>query len=370
MPSKDIRQGNQTRLYQFRQGNFSTLLSATQSVASFSALDLPSVAFGPHCQLAPEFKSRDTVSNLNSDGFFAHSQWKELPPRRYPMLSNKVKEIMTREVITAETSSTVIDVMELMAVKNVAAVVITEKQTPVGIFTEQDVLKRVMQKRLDPKVTRIKTVMTTPVRAVSEKVSIVDMLGRMYKGKFRHLLIRGEKSVMVGVVSMRDVLKFAVDLGRGLPETQTIGSIMSRELVTVEADQLVDEVIKTMNKEKTDCVIVLSNGSSKGIFTERDLLRRVAVKSIDTRKAVVKDVMTPELVTMAESALVGEVLAEMYKDDFRNMPIRGDREDLVGIVAMGDVLKYAKALDVDENVRKAWKEIEDYWDSDEHYTPG
>jgi hypothetical protein len=37
---------------------------------------------------------------------------------------------------------------------------------------------------------------------------------------------------------------------------------------------------------------------------------------------------------------------------------------------MGDVLKYAKALDVDEEVQKTWKEIEEFWDSEDYYTPG
>jgi hypothetical protein len=60
----------------------------------------------------------------------------------------------------------------------------------------------------------------------------------------------------------------------------------------------------------------------------------------------------------------------MYKGDFRHMPIQGERGNLVGIVSMGDVLKYAKALDVDESVRRAWEEIEEFWNSEEHYTPG
>ncbi len=59
------------------------------------------------------------------------------------MLSNKVKEIMTRDVVTAEASSTISDVMD-MAANNVGRVIITEKQVPVGIFTERDVLKLVM----------------------------------------------------------------------------------------------------------------------------------------------------------------------------------------------------------------------------------
>ena len=84
----------------------------------------------------------------------------------------------------------------------------------------------------------------------------------------------------------------------------------------------------------------------------------------------VKEIMTADPVTMAHSSLIRNVLAEMYKCGFQNMPIQGDGRDLVGIVSMGDVLKYAKALDVDENVRKAWKEIEEFRESDEHYTPG
>ncbi len=286
------------------------------------------------------------------------------------MLSNNVKEIMTREVITAGASSTIFDVMEIKVAKKVGAVVITDNRVPVGIFTEQDVLNRVMNKKLDSKKTGIRRVMTVPIHAVRQETHILEALGKMYKGKFRHLLIRGDKGVMVGMVSMRDILKFAVELGQALVETQTIGSIMSTNLITVDASQSIMETIKIMSKEDTGCVIVLSDGEAKGIFTERDVLKRVAIKHVDARKTPIREVMTVDFVTAAHSALIGEVLAEMNKRGFRNMPIRADRGDLVGIVSMGNVLQYAKALDVGEIVRKAWKEIEEFWESAEHYTPG
>lgn len=286
------------------------------------------------------------------------------------MLSNKVREIMTTRVITAGASSTIFDVMEMMAAKDVGRVVITENQVPVGIFTEKDVLRRVMNKKVDPKKTGIKRVMTAPIRAVRQETHIIEALGKMYKAKFRHLLVRREKGAIVGMVSMRRILKLAVELGQGLTESRNIGSIMSRDLVTVDTSQSIYETIETMIKEDTGCVIVLSGSEPKGIFTERDVLKRVAVKNIDTRKTPIQEVMSSDLVTAPHSALIGEVLADMYKGDFRNMPILGERGDLVGIVSMGDVLQYAKALDVDESVRKAWKEIEEFWDSEEHYTPG
>ena len=286
------------------------------------------------------------------------------------MLSNKVSEIMTAGVITSPASSTIFDVMKLMAARKVGAVVITDGQTPAGIFTEYDVVRRVMNKKWDPRKTGIKRAMTSPVRAVPQDTHIIEALGKMYHGRFRHLLIRGEKGAMVGMVSMRDILKLAVKLGQGLTETQTIGSLMSKNIVTVDASQSIHHTVETMVEENTGCIVVLSGGKPKGIFTERDIVKRVAISDVDTKKTPIQEVMTAPIVIMSHSALVGEVLAEMHRRDFRNMPIRGNKEELAGLVSMGDVLKYARALDIDDSVHKAWKEVEEFWESEEHYTPG
>lgn len=286
------------------------------------------------------------------------------------MLTNKVSEIMTPEVITAEVSRSIQDVMETMTAKNVGCVVLTDKQVPAGIFTERDVLKRVMNKKLDLKKTGIQEVMSAPIFAVDEETHIVDALGKMYQKKFRHLLIHGKERAIVGMVSMRDILKLAVKLGQGLKDSRTIGSILSGRPVTVNVSQPIYETIEIMVQKNNTGVVVQDKGEPKGIFTERDVLKRVATKHIDTRKTPVKEVMTADFESASHSALVGEILAEMYQKGFRNLPILGDKGELVGVVSMGDVLKYAKALDVDEAVRKSWKEVEEFWDSDEHYTPG
>jgi len=55
---------------------------------------------------------------------------------------------------------------------------------------------------------------------------------------------------------------------------------------------------------------------------------------------------------------------------FRHMVILDEKGTLAGVISMRDILKFAKALDVDESVRSTWKEIEQFWESDEHYTPG
>jgi CBS domain-containing protein len=286
------------------------------------------------------------------------------------MLSTKISEIMTPNVIMAESSTTIFAVMESMANNNVGGLVINEKQTPVGIFTEQDVLKRVMNRQLDLKKTSVKLVMTTPIRAVGRDTHIVEALGKMYRSKFRHLPVRGEKNAIVGMVSMRDILKLAVELGRNLADTQTIGSVISGNATTVDGSQSVHETIEIMIRQDRGCVIVTKDGRPQGIFTERDVLKRVAVKGVEPHRTPIKQVMTSNWLSMPGSALVGEVLGEMHRRDFRNMPILGERGELVGIVSMADVLHYARGLDIDETVRKTWKEIAEFWESEDQYTPG
>lgn len=286
------------------------------------------------------------------------------------MVTNKVREIMTGEVTTADASSTVFEVMRIMVARKVGRAVIIENGMPVGIFTDHDLLRRVALRRFDPKKTSIRKVMTTPVRWVKEDAHIVEVLGKMYRAGIRHMLVRGERGEMKGLVSMRRIFKLAVELGRDLPEARTVGSIVTRGVVTVDAARSVQDAVKAMVRKDTCAVVVCVGGKPKGIFTSRDLLNRVAVRGLRMKTVPVAKVMTRNPLMMPRSALVSEVLSRMYERNFRHMPILDEEGALIGMVTMADILKYAKGLDVDESVRKTWKEIEEFWKAEEQYTPG
>jgi signal-transduction protein with cAMP-binding, CBS, and nucleotidyltransferase domain len=286
------------------------------------------------------------------------------------VLSNKVSEIMTTNLTTAAVASPVHEVLAMMVAADVGRVIITDKEVPVGIFTEKDVMKRVVNENIDPRKLRIKEVMTRPIRAVREETHIVEALGKMYKGKYRHLLVRGRRGKIVGIVSMRRILGLAVELGQGMSETKTLGSLVSGGALSVDESSSVYEAIDRMIQKGVASIVVSASGRPNGIFTERDVLKRVAVKEIDTKRTPVKQVMTTPLVTMANTALIGEALTEMYKRDIRNMPVTGTAGELIGIVTMPDILQYAAAFNIDEKVRQTWKEVQEYYDSEDQYTPG
>ena len=286
------------------------------------------------------------------------------------MLSNKVSEIMKTQLTTASVTHPIFDVMEMMASADIGRVIITDDQVPVGIFTEKDVVTRVVNKAIDPKKTPISGVMTSPIRAVREETHIVEAFGKMFKGKFRHLLVRGRRGKIVGIVSMRRILGLAVELGQGLSDTRTLGDIMSAGVTSVDVSMSVFNTVDLMVRKGVPAVVVIESGEPRGIFTERDVLKRVATKQLDAQATAIRDVMTSPLVTMPSTTSIGAALAEMYRRDIRNMPVSREGGELIGIVSMPEVSQYAHAFDIDEKVRNTWKEVAEYYDSEDQYTPG
>jgi CBS domain-containing protein len=286
------------------------------------------------------------------------------------VLSNKVSEIMTTNLTTASVASSIQEVLEMMVAADVGRIIVTNKEVPVGIFTEKDVMKRVVNKNSDPRKSLIKEVMTSPIRTVREETHIVEAFGKMYRGKYRHLLVRGKRGKIVGIVSMRRILGLAVELGQGMSETKTLGSLVSGGALSVDESSSVYETIDLMIQRGVASIVVSAVGKPRGIFTERDVLKRVAAKGIDTKKTQVEQVMTSPLVTMADTALIGEALTEMYRRDIRNMPVIEPGGELMGIVSMPDILQYAAAFNIDERIRQTWKEVQEYYDSEDQYTPG
>ncbi len=286
------------------------------------------------------------------------------------MLSNRVSEIMTTHLTKAPVTASIFQVMEMMVTEDVGRIIITDDDVPVGIFTEKDVIKRVVNPKIDARQSAVKKVMTTPIRAVREETHIVDAFGKMYRGKYRHLLVRGRRGKIIGIVSMRRILNLAVELGQGLSETKTLGDIATPTLTTVDQSATVQEAIELMNTQGVTAVIVTAAGKPSGIFTERDVLKRVATKEINVKETPIKQVMTAPIITMPRTALIGDVLAEMYHRDIRNMPVKGDEEELTGLVSMPEILQFARAFNIDEQVRRSWKEVAEYLDTEDQYTPG
>ena len=113
--------------------------------------------------------------------------------------------IENQEVVSAPGSMTVRDVARLMKERRVGAVMIVEDGKLAGVFTERDVLFRVIAEDGDVRATRLADVMTRNPQTIHPDRPFPDALHLMYEGGFRHVPVV-EDGRPVGVISARDAL--------------------------------------------------------------------------------------------------------------------------------------------------------------------
>ena len=120
----------------------------------------------------------------------------------------KIAQVMPA-VVAPE--ATVLEAVERMAEHGVGGVAVVENDELVGIFTERDVMLRVVLRLRDPKTTPVRDVMTSPVETASDDMPEEDALVYMVERHVRHLPIVGSDGRLKSILSIRNVLEHRVD---------------------------------------------------------------------------------------------------------------------------------------------------------------
>ena len=123
----------------------------------------------------------------------------------------ELSRIAGRRLISTSPRATVQEVCELMGKEKVGAIVVLDEGVLVGIISERDVVTRVAARRRDPASTPVSEVMTTPVRTVTEQVSVHASLELMHRGGFRHLPLVDSAGKVIGMLSVRDLLRHRIE---------------------------------------------------------------------------------------------------------------------------------------------------------------
>jgi len=103
--------------------------------------------------------------------------------------------------------ASVLDAVAVMARDHVGAVAVVDKGELTGIFTERDVMLRVVNKQRDAAGTVVRDVMTTEVKAVTEATAFEEATAVMLLGHLRHLPILGDDGRLLGLLSIRALLE-------------------------------------------------------------------------------------------------------------------------------------------------------------------
>jgi CBS domain-containing protein len=125
------------------------------------------------------------------------------------MMNTRIRDILRRkgeDVYSVGPLATVIDAVNTMNDHHVGSVLVCEGGDPVGVFSERDVLVRVVAAHRDPRQTLVRDVMTTRLYTASPDDTLLEVMRLMTDRRCRHVpVMEGER--LIGLVSIGDLTK-------------------------------------------------------------------------------------------------------------------------------------------------------------------
>lgn len=119
----------------------------------------------------------------------------------------------------------------------------------------------------------------------------------------------------------------------------TIDSLQLGPAISVPLEATLRQAVETLQREHIGCVLVVgAGGKLEGIFTERDLLTRVAGRALDWSKERVGDYMTRDPETLQRDHRIAWALNFMAVGGYRHVPLIDEAGLPVGVVSIKDIV--------------------------------
>lgn len=125
-----------------------------------------------------------------------------------------------------------------------------------------------------------------------------------------------------------------------MPTVRDVLAVKGNQVHSVSPTERVLDAIRQMNQHKIGALLVMQDGHVAGIFTERDVLRRVVGEERHPAHVTVGEVMTEDLICVGPDSDLDEVSTIMRNRKIRHIPICDDDGKLHGMVSIGDLNAY------------------------------
>jgi CBS domain-containing protein len=118
--------------------------------------------------------------------------------------------VASRETVTVDSMTSVLDAARVMSARHIGAVPVVDGERLVGIFTERDVMARIVAEARDPRATPIAAVMSTTLVVTEINETFEACLARMQQARVRHIIVL-DSGRLAGIVSLRDLMAADLD---------------------------------------------------------------------------------------------------------------------------------------------------------------
>jgi CBS domain-containing protein len=129
--------------------------------------------------------------------------------------------------------------------------------------------------------------------------------------------------------------------------SKVLDVIYAKQLFHVEEADTVADAARRMEELQCGAILVLNKGELSGVFSERDLMRRVVLEHRDPETTPVRDVMSTNLKTVDESASLEEAMQAMTDHGCRHLPVMREGR-VVSFLSMRDLMHFELASKTEE----------------------
>jgi CBS domain-containing protein len=116
-----------------------------------------------------------------------------------------VRDVMSKDVKVVRPDTTIKEVVATMNKFNIGSIIVMQSDKPVGIITERDVLRRIIELSLAPETQTARHVMTSPITTTNETASIEEAAKLMAKKKIKRLPVINDGK-LVGILTYTDIV--------------------------------------------------------------------------------------------------------------------------------------------------------------------
>lgn len=121
--------------------------------------------------------------------------------------------------------------------------------------------------------------------------------------------------------------------------SQVSDIVYDRPFAHVAEGETVAAAARRMTELNCGAILVLDEGKLRGVFSERDIMRRVVLEHLDPETTPVAAVMSTHLATIEEDATLEDAVAQMQEHGCRHLPVMKDGR-IVAFLSMRDVMKH------------------------------
>jgi len=268
-----------------------------------------------------------------------------------------VSDLMTRNVFVATEQDRILHVRKLMVERKISRVVIIdERNRPIGIITDKDVLRYVVDDTsgMDLDNLPASKLMSHPVITVQDSLSIQDAAKKMYDARISSLVVVNTDNNLVGIITKTDLCAFfALSMKGKFP----VERFMSKPAITVRPSQTIFYAAYLMENKNISHLIV-TDGELEGVLSLSDMVNvtpfiygqrarskepiiystGLMVPKEYIHLLTVGDFMTRHPITIEEKADLADAAKLMLMHKISGLPVIDSKRKVLGIITKTDIL--------------------------------